>query len=127
MRRFALAFLVLLAGCADLAQYKPYVTDVSDPALLASDEADCLARATAYKTPLSSRSIFSAAGQGASINAAAGAISPLGPLLGGAGYATAELLSELGLLSTAQRKVFLICLAHRGERSRAYDVLDPNQ
>ena len=117
----------LLAGCANLAAYQPYVADVKDRKALADDEVACLARAEAYKAPLSGQAIASAALQGGAVNAASGVLNPLAPVLGSLGYASGEFLSELGLLSSAQRRVFLICLSHRGMRSGLYDVLDPNQ
>lgn len=127
MKPAALFAAIFLSGCASVADYRPYVVDVVDPATLARDERECLAAAEAYSAPLSIGAIANGAAQGASNNASGAALNPLVPVLGAAGGATSVLLSEIGLLNNDQRRVFLLCLSHRGERSRAYDVIDPNQ
>lgn len=127
MRAVSLLPLFLLAACA-APSYAPYVGDVAAEGgkeALAGDEAACLPQAQAYTDPLSVSSIASAGVQGVAKNAAGAAVSPLVPLAGGVGAAGSELLSEVGLLGDARRKVFLRCLEHRGERSRMYSVMDP--
>lgn len=124
-----LALAAFLAGCGSVATYQPYVGDV-DPnggaAALTADEASCLKPALAYVHPLDPGEIASAAAQGGARNASGAALNPLVPVLGAAGGATSELFSELGILNDDQRKVFLRCLDHRGERSGKYSVMDPN-
>ena len=127
MTRVAILAVALLAGCSSVADYRPYVQDVVDPATLVSDERDCLKHAQDYSTPLDLQSIGAAGLKGVAGNAAGGAVNPLVPALGGLGGASVALLDSLGVLSDQQRRVFLICLHDRGERSRAYDVMDPNQ
>lgn len=119
--------LLLLSGCGGVAEYNPYIVDISQPQTLVDDKRDCLGYALGYKPGLNGSAISSAAAQGAASNLAGAAVSPLVPVLGAAGGAGGEFLTEMGLLTTAQRRVFLICLSHRGERSRAYNVIDPNQ
>lgn len=126
MKLFPLPFVLALAGCSSVASYAPYVGDVVDPAALAADEKDCLVLALAYATPVDLSAIGAAAAKGAANNATGAAVNPLVPVLGAAGAATSTALSQLGILNDDQRKVFLRCLEHRGERSRAYDVIDPN-
>lgn len=125
--RFAVVGLVLLlSGCGFAAGYQPYVQDIIDPAALASDELACRDYALAYQTPLNLNSILTGAAQGGTKNVASAAINPIIPVLGAVGGGTSELLSQLGVLNDDQRRVFLRCLEHRGERSRAYNVMDPN-
>ena len=119
--------VILLAGCNTVASYQPYITDIKDPGRLAADKVDCLGRAQGYTTPMSASAIGTASAQGAAGNLAGAAINPLVPVLGAAGGAGSELFKQLGVLNNDQRRVLLLCLAHRGLRSGAYDVLDPNQ
>jgi hypothetical protein len=123
----ALFLLLLLGGCAPLSEYQPYVVDVIDTAALANDKAHCLSVAEAYNPGLDLGTIASSAAQGGASNLAGAAVNPYVPVLGAAGGATSATLQGLGLLSSAQKRVFLLCLSHLGERSRAYDVVDPNQ
>lgn len=128
IRRAAVAAcLVLLSGCGGLSTFVPYVQDVTDPAVLVSDTAACRAHALDYETPLDLEVIGTASLKGAAGNAAGGAVNPLVPVLGGLGGASVALLDSLNVLSENQQRVFLICLHDRGERSRAYDVMDPRQ
>lgn len=116
----------LLAGCASVKDYLPYVEDVANPSELFKDEVECNRYAVAYKTPFDLEAIATGAAQGGANNASGAAINPLVPLLGAAGGATSAALSQLGILNNDQRRVFLKCLEHRGERSHAYNVMDPN-
>lgn len=131
MKTVALIAPLLLAACGApaVATYEPYVVDVANPAALFLDKAECRARALAYSAPFDANAIATGAAQGATRNAAGAAIPPFGivPALGAAGGATSAALSGLGVFNDDQRRAFLICLSHRGERSRAYDVIDPNQ
>ena len=123
----ALLVLIWLSGCVGVAQYQPYIKDIKDPVALAKDQGVCLGYAQAYKPVLSASAIATAGVQGGAGNLAGAAINPLVPVLGAVGGAGSELLSQIGILNNDQRRVFLLCLAHRGLRSGAYDVLDPNQ
>lgn len=124
-----LAILLALAGCAPaVATYEPYVGDVVNPAALLLDKAACRGYALAYQAPLDINAIATGAAQGAARNASGAAIPPFGivPALGAAGGATEAALSGLGVFNNDQRRVFLKCLEHRGLRSGAYSVIDPN-
>jgi hypothetical protein len=120
-----------LSGCGgeallgSVATYQPYVQDITDQSVLTKDMADCRAHALAFNEPLSVTGIAVAGTKGVSSNAAGAAVNPVVPLLGGVGAAGTELMNELNVLGDRQKRVFLICLHDRGERSRAYDVLDP--
>lgn len=127
MRPLAFALILVLAACGDISTYQPYVQDINDPAALAKDEGDCLKHAQVYSVQFDFEGIGTAGLKGMAENAPGGAVDPLVPALGGIGGATSALLDSLGVLSDKQRRVFLICLHDRGERSRAYDVMDPNQ
>ena len=124
--RAAILAALLLAGCSSIANFHPYVQDVKDPAALAADEKDCLGYAQGYTTPLDLQGIGEAGVKGIANNAAEGVLNPLVPVAGGLGGASVALLNNLGVLNGDQRRVFLICLHDRGERSRAYAVIDPN-
>ena len=124
--RLWLVLLVIVGGCASVDSYSPYVVDISQPDVLIVDEKQCLAAADAYTAPLNLNAVASGAAQGAANNASGAALNPLVPVLGAAGGATSALLSGLGVLNNDQRRVFLLCLSHRGERSHAYNVVDPN-
>ena len=121
-----LILAALLAGCSTVATYKPYVGDVVDQAALTADTEACMGYALGYSTPFDFNSIGTSAAQGVANNAAGAALNPLVPVLGGAGGGTSALLSQLGVLNNDQRRVLLLCLAHRGLRSGAYNVMDPN-
>lgn len=122
----AICAALALAGCAGLSSYKPFVIDITDAGALTKDQNDCLAIAQTYRSPISIGSIGTAAVEGGGNNLAGGALNPLVPALGAAGGASAELLKDIDLLGSQQRRVFLLCLDHRGERSHAYSVVDPN-
>lgn len=117
---------VLLVGCSTLPEFQPFVTDVTDQAALQSDERECLAIAQTYRAPLGLGSIGTAALEGGGNNLAGAAVNPLVPALGAAGGASSALLTGLDLMSSGQRRAFLLCLDHRGERSHAYSVIDPS-
>lgn len=121
----ACACVLLLIGCSTVADYRPFVGDVVDPAALRRDEGECLVMAKSYSAPLSLGGIGTAAVEGGGNNLAGAAVNPLVPVLGAAGGASAALFAGLDLLSAGQRRVFLRCLDHRGERSHAYSVIDP--
>lgn len=116
-----------MAACVPIEGYHPYVGDIENQAILDKDEADCASYAKAYSTPLDVDAISSAAVQGGARNASGAALNALVPVLGAAGGASSELLSEVGLLNDDKRKVFLRCLDHRGVKSGAYNVMDPNE
>lgn len=116
----------LLTGCADVTVYQPYITDVTDPAALASDKVACLVHAHAYKPPTDLASLATAAGVGAGDNLAGAAITPLVPALGAAGGVAVAGMKAVGLNSTDQIRVYLRCLSNRSLRSGAYEMNDPN-
>lgn len=122
---------LLLCACAqDLASYQPLVMDVAGEAgqaRLKADEADCLAFAAAHPTPFDFGSVARAGAQGLVSDATAAVVPPYWyPLASGAGRAGAQALAGLGVLDLAQRVIYLKCLDHRGLRSGAYSVVDPN-
>lgn len=118
--------MLILSGCSSVSGYVPYIVEISDPAALAHDESVCLTYALDYSAGFDLAEIANAGAQGAANNAAGAAINPLVPVAGGLGGAGAALLGQVGLLGTAQRKVFLICLHDRGFKSGLYAVMDPN-
>ena len=120
------ASLLFLLGCSTLDGYQPFVADVSQPSVLLADESHCLRIAQSYSAPLSIGTIGTAAVEGAGNNLAGAALNPLVPVLGAAGGASSALFTDLDLLSTGQRRVFLRCLDKRSELTHAYVVLDPN-
>lgn len=126
MRFAAVALAFILSGCGFASGYQPYIQDITDHAALAEDEIACRDYALAYHTPIDLNSILTSAAQGGARNASGAALNPLVPILGAAGGATSEVLSQLGVLNNDQLRVFLRCLEHRGERSHAYNVMDPN-
>jgi hypothetical protein len=127
MRKFILILPLRLCGCAgQLINYQPYVTDVADPRQLIKDEGECLSAAKGYTESFDLANVGTQALSGAAGNAAGAAVDPLVPVLGAAGGASQALLGSVGLLGDKQRRSFLKCLEHRGERSHAYNVIDPN-
>lgn len=126
MKLCVLLLCVFIAGCGGVSGYEPYVQDIVQPAELIKDEIACRDYALAYATPIDLSAIFTSAAQGGANNASGAAINPLVPVLGAAGGATSAALSQLGILNNDQKRIFLRCLEHRGERSRAYNVMDPN-
>ena len=129
MRKIIFTVVALgLASCAtNPSQPAPYVIDITDQSALDQDKIDCEGAALGYKAPLSATQIGASAAKGAANNAAGAAVNPLVPVLGAAGAATSTTLDELGVLNTKQRRVYLLCLAHRGAKSGAYNVIDPDQ
>lgn len=126
MRLVFIAFALGIAGCAPFSGYEPYVKDVVSPSVFAHDEGDCLKYAQGYSEKFNAASIGTAAAKGAASNAVGAVVNPWVPVLGAAGSASVALLDSVGVLTDKQRIVFLKCLDHRGERSRAYMVIDPN-
>lgn len=126
MRLGVVGLTIILSGCGFASGYTPYIQDITDQTVLARDEVACRDYALAYHTPVDLNSILTGAAQGGARNVASAAINPIIPVLGAAGGATSEILSQLGVLNNDQLRVFLRCLEHRGERSRAYSVMDPN-
>lgn len=126
MKRLVFPALCLaLSGCADVSAYQPYITDVTDPAALSTDKADCLVRAQAYKPPTDLGSLATAAATGAGSNLAEGAINPLVPALGAAGGVAVAGMKSVGLNGADKIRVYLRCLSNRSLRSGAYAMLDP--
>lgn len=124
-----LALSALLSGCASVENYQPYITDATTPAdqaQLAKDRIDCLARAKGYVAPTDIPSFGTAAAVGAGNNMAGAAINPLVPALGAIGGIGVAAMKAIGLNGADQVRVYLRCLEHRGLRSGAYDMLDPN-
>lgn len=106
--------------------FDAYVPIVNDPAILAAYKVTCQKIAEGYREPFSFGRIGTAAVRGAGSNAGAGAINPLIPLAGAAGAAGSMALDAAGILSDKQRRVFVRCLTARGEKSGAFEVMDPN-
>src|SRR5580692_4439048 len=90
---------LILTGCVSVSTYQPYITDVTDPAALASDKAACLSYAKAYKPPTDLGSYAAAAGVGGGNNLAGAAINPLVPALGAAGGVAVAAMKAVGLNS----------------------------
>lgn len=118
--------VVVLVGCASPIELAPYIQDITDPVALARDKKECGNFALAFHEPLSASRIGTSAAKGAASNAAGAAVSPFVPVLGAAGGALTTTLDEIGVLNGKQRRVYLRCLDHRGERSHAYMVVDPD-
>lgn len=119
---------LFLAGCGvlGLPVLDAYVPVVSDAAALERDKAECKKYALAYHEPFSLGSVGTAAIKGAGQNAAEIPINPIIPLAGAAGSAGVATLDSLGILSDKQKRVYVICLHDRGQKSGAYSVMDPN-
>lgn len=122
----AAALCLLLTGCVDVTTYQSYITDVTDPVALAADKAACISRALSYQAPTDLGSFATAAGVGGGNNLAGAAINPLVPALGAVGGLGVAGMKAVGLNSADQVRVYLRCLEHRGTKSGAYDMLDPN-
>ncbi len=116
----------LLVACIPLENFKPLVIDVTDQSALDRDSRQCLQVAEGYKPGLDVGQIASATAQGASGNLANAVINPLVPAFGAAGGAATATLQGFGLLDASQKRVLLRCLEHRGMKSGAYNLVDPN-
>lgn len=127
MRWTMILACLVLAGCVSVADYQPAVTDITDQAVLTRDEAVCRSVALGYEPGLDIGNITSQAVQGGASNLAGAAVNAWVPVLGAAGGASSAALNGFGVLKTDQRKVFLKCLDHRGVKSGAYSVIDPNE
>lgn len=119
---------LFLSGCGVLGPpvLDAYVPVVSDAGALERDKGECRKYALAYREPFSLGRVGTAAVRGAGQNAAEAPINPVIPLAGAVGSAGVATLDSLGILSDKQKRVFLRCLTNRGNKSGAYEVMDPN-
>ena len=122
-RIVALCLPFFLAACADLTP--PFAIDIKDQAAYDADLKDCTAAAKAYHKSLSLGAVASGAVIGGAQNAAGAAVNPLVPAIGALGGATTAAVSGIDALGLNQQKVLNLCMDRRGERSRAYLVLEP--
>lgn len=125
MRAMAVT-MIILTGCTSLANWQPYVREVTDRDRYAADADLCRQYALDYKPGLSLEAVGSGAMRGAAANAAGGALEPLVPAVGALGGATGEVISGLDLLSADAKKVFVICLRSKTEKDGSALVLDPH-
>jgi uncharacterized membrane protein len=123
MRAGVILLGLFLSACAP---YSPYAVEISDQTLFTADLKTCQTYAASYRAGFSLGGIASAAAEGAANNAPAAAVNPLVPVLGALGGATSATISGLDLMDSSQRKIVARCMTLKGERSRAYLVIDPN-
>lgn len=123
MRLLLASLIFLLAGCASVDSYAPYVREIKDQAALDRDKSLCLTYARDYRTPLSPKAIAGAGTQGTLSNLGTAAISPLATALAGAGRASSEFISEIGLNDADQVRIYNRCLCIKGEQSGNYLAL----
>lgn len=118
---------LFLVGCAvGPKDFKPYAPAVYDADRYAADETLCRGYAEGYEPDFDLGRIAGAAGTGALQNAPSALVAPSAVALGSAGSAGSEALEELGILTTAQIRVFVFCLKTLTGRDRSALVLDPN-
>lgn len=133
MRAVAAAIAALaLSGCAEifdsnaaLESYEPFAL-VRDRGAYLTDLNTCRAKTRDWHHRLSARSIAMQGARGGASNAAGAALNPLVPALGALGSATDETLRGLGATSAEKIIILSKCMRALGQRSGAYDVIDPN-
>lgn len=120
-----LILLVGLAACA--AEISPYAVEITDRAQYAADLKACQGYVQEYPKHFSVGAVGAGIVEGAAQSAAAGAINPIIPAIGALGGGVQAGMEGLNLSSENGQKMVALCMAKKGERSRAYLVMDPNE
>jgi len=121
----AIAALGFLAGCASPTG-SPYAVEIVNSAKYSDDLKTCSGYALAYHPKFDAGAIAEAGTNGAASNAASAAVNVIIPALGALGAAGGELLNQIDLMNSAQRRVFLKCMEKKTDRDGSALVLDPN-
>lgn len=111
---------LLLCACATAYDPTPDIHDVTDPAAVSKDVADCSVYAAAYKRPLNLGSVMAAGGEGSANNLSSASVSGyVGPLLGGLGGLAGAVLQWVGLLDVDTPRAAQQCVRQRLDRDHA--------
>lgn len=125
MKRFALAALLVLCGCATPYDPTPNLHDIADAKQVKADQDACILFASTFHRPFNTQGVAVSGAQGVGSNLGLGAQGLAGPLLGGIGGILTSLLQYFGVVDTDTPRAYQACLRQRLDRDHAAILVEP--